>query len=60
MVEVGDKARKQYYNTICTDVSGTSGRVFCPRLRGSLGDLEEIKDVFLEEGMLDLDFDGLN
>lgn len=60
MIEVGGKARKQYYNMICTGVSGASGRVFFPRSRGSLGDLEEIKDVFLEEGMLDLDFDAWN
>lgn len=31
-----------------------------PDWGGSLGDLEEIRDVFLEEGMLDLNFDGWN
>lgn len=55
MAEVGSRGRKQYYNMICTGVSGASGRV-----RGSLGDLEEIKDSFLEKGMLDLDFDTWN
>lgn len=39
-------ARKQYYNTICTGVSGTSGRVFCPRLRGEFGGFGGDKGCF--------------
>lgn len=52
------KARKQYCNMICTGVSGASGRVFFPRLRRKFGRFGEDKGQFLEELMLELNFDA--